>query len=127
MTHKKINFAFSASQIFYIFNFYIAHWQNADLLRSGPRNKKSFNHVSSPACLTYLTKTLIKSCCGKNVFLLSKFTLCITSVDGSYFSKIAGFLPATFSKMNTLTGIVQGFYPDFKQFPIACNIFQKTF
>ena len=28
---------------FFIFRFYIAHWQHVDLLRSGPGNKETFN------------------------------------------------------------------------------------
>ena len=39
---KKINVFFCVSQISYI-QFYIAHWQHVDLLRSGPRNKETFN------------------------------------------------------------------------------------
>ena len=50
------------------------------------------------------------------------FNLCKTSVKGSHFSKIEAFFPGTFAKSDTVTGIFQEFYPDFKQFCIACNI-----
>ena len=50
------------------------------------------------------------------MFLLSKFNLVKTSVKASYFSKIAGFFPATFTKINTVTVIFPGFYLDLKQF-----------
>ena len=53
-------FSFFVLHNFFIFNFYIAHWQHVDLLRSGPRNKEtfhpSFNHLTN-----------------KKVFLLSRF------------------------------------------------------
>ena len=35
---------------------------------------------------------------------------------------IVGFFLTTFAKINTVTGIFQGFYLDFKQFSIVCNI-----
>ena len=81
MWHKKMNFVFCASQIFYIFSFYIAHWQHVDLLRSGPRNKEtsnpSFTHLSD------IPKQLLsKTYSGKKVFLLSRFNVCKTSVKG---------------------------------------------
>ena len=37
---------------FFIFNFYIAHWQHVDLARSAPRNKETFN-----PSLTHLSDT----------------------------------------------------------------------
>ena len=43
VTEEKINFVFCASQFFYIFGFYNAHWQHVDILCSGPRNKETFN------------------------------------------------------------------------------------
>ena len=109
---------------FFLFNFYITHLQYLDLLCTGFRNKETFNqsfHVYSPA--RYMEAVTI-SCSGKNVFWLSRFNLCKTSVKGSYFSKIAGF-PITFSKMNNVTGIFEGFYRDFKQFSIVCNIWRR--
>ena len=42
VTEEKINFVFCASQFFYIFGFYNAHWQHVDILCSGPRNKETF-------------------------------------------------------------------------------------
>ena len=52
----------------------------------------------------------------KKGFLLSRFNICKTSVKGSYFSKVAGLFFANFAKINTVRGIFQGFYLDFKQF-----------
>ena len=54
--------------------------------------------------------------------LLPRFNLCKTSVKGSYVTIIAGFILRTFAKINTVTGILQEFYTDFKQFSIVCNI-----
>ena len=48
-----------------------------------------------------------------------------TYVKGLYFSKIAGFFPATFAKINTVTGIFQGFFLDFKQYSIVSNISRR--
>ena len=59
------------------------------------------------------------------VFLLLRLNLCKASVRGSHFSKTAGFFPATLCKMNTVKGIFQGFYLDFKQFSIVCNISRR--
>ena len=75
--------------------------------------------------LCLYTEAVTKSCSGKKVFLLSRFNFCKTSVKGSYFSKITGFSPATFAKINTVTGIFQGFFLDFKQFSIVCNICRR--
>ena len=43
-------------------------------------------------------------------------------MKGSYFGKIAGFFPTILAKINTVTGIFQGLYLDFKQFSFVCNI-----
>ena len=37
---------------FFIFRFYIAHWQHVDLLRSGPGNKETFNPSFTDLCDT---------------------------------------------------------------------------
>ena len=71
-------------------------------------------------------EAVTKSCSGKKVFLLSRFNLCKISVKGSYFSKTVGFFTATFAKINTVTGIFQGFYLDFKQFRLYA-IFSEDF
>ena len=68
---------------------------------------------------------LLRAALEKKVFLLSRFYVCKTSVKGSYFSKNTSFFPATFAKINTVTGIFPGFYLDFKQFPIECNISRR--
>ena len=122
MTQKKL-ISFFVHHKFVIFNFYIAHWQHVDLLRSDPRNKETF--IPSFAHQPDEHKEVIKSCSGKKVFLLSRFYVCKTSVKGSYFSKNTSFFPATFAKINTVTGIFPGFYLDFKQFPIECNISRR--
>ena len=59
------------------------------------------------------------------MFLLARFSICKTSVKDSYFSKVAGFFLATFSKINTLTGIFKGFYLAFKQAPIVSTISRR--
>ena len=46
------------------------------------------------------------------MFLLSRFNLVKISVKGTYFSKIAGFFPATLTKINIVTVVFQGFYLD---------------
>ena len=56
------------------------------------------------------------------MFLLSRFNLCKTSVKGSYASIIEDFSLTTFAKINTVTGIFQKFYLDFKQFSVVCDI-----
>ena len=38
------------------------------------------------------------------------------------YTTVTGFFPATFAKINTVTGIFQGFYLDFQQFSIVCKI-----
>ena len=43
-------------------------------------------------------------------FLLSRFNVCKTSERSEYFSKVAGLFLANFPKINTVTGIFQGFY-----------------
>ena len=91
-----------------------------DLFHGGPRNKETF----SPS-FTHLPdkrKQLLRASLEKKRFLLSMFNLCKTSVKGSHFSKIEAFFPGTFAKSDTVTGIFREFYPDFKQFCIACNI-----
>ena len=90
---------------FFIFNFYIAHWQHVDLLRSGPRNKEAFN--PSFTHLSDIPRQLLRAALEKKVFLVSRVNVCTTSVKGSYFSRVAGFFPATFAKINTVTGIFQ--------------------
>ena len=57
--------------------------------------------------------------------LLFRFNLCKTSVKGSYVRIIVGFFLTTLAKINTVTGIFQGFYLDFKNFPIVCNISRR--
>ena len=42
MLHTKKIISIFVHQKFFIFNFYIAHWQH-DALRDGPRNKETFN------------------------------------------------------------------------------------
>ena len=61
-------------------------------------------------------------CSRKNVFLLSRFNLCKTSVKSSYVSLIADFFLATFEKINT-----QGFYLDFKAILLLYSIFREDF
>ena len=39
--------------------------------------------------------------------------------------KVAGLFLANFAKINTVTGIFQGFYRGFKQFSIVCNISRR--
>ena len=53
----------------------------------------SFTHLPD------LGKQLLRATLEKKVFLLSRFNLCKSSVKGSYFSKIAGFFPATLQKL----------------------------
>ena len=43
-------------------------------------------------------------------------------MKGLYFNKTASFPHATFSKLNTVTAVFQGFYRDFWQFFVAFNI-----
>ena len=50
------------------------------------------------------------------MFSKSRFNLCKISMQGSYFSNIAGFLPATFSKKSIVTGSFQVFYQDLSHF-----------
>ena len=51
------------------------------------------------------------------MLLLARFNVCKTSVEGSYFSKVvAGFFPADFTKIDTVTGIFQGSYLGFSNF-----------
>ena len=73
--------------------------------------------------LSDIRKQLLRAALEKS-FLLARFVH-KTSVKGSYFCKNASFFPATLAKMNTVTGIFQGFYPDFKQFCIVCNISRR--
>ena len=79
----------------------------------------------------WYAEVVTKSCSGKKVFLLSWnlswLNLCKTSVKGSDVRIIAGFFLTTFAKINTVTGIFQGFYLDFKKFPIVIQYFQKSF
>ena len=114
MTQKKLSLF--VHHKFFIFIFHIAHWQHVDLLRSGPRNKETFN--PSFTHLSDIPKQLLsKSCSGKKVFLLSMFIyVCKTSVKGSYFSKVTDFFRAFFAKINTVTGIFQGFYLELSNF-----------
>ena len=72
--------------------------------------KKLFIHLS--------ITLLIKKCF---YYLGLIFNLCKTYVKALYFSKIASFHLATFEKINSVTGIFQGFYLDFRQH------FQKIF
>ena len=117
---QKINFGFCASQIF----FRIGHWKHVDLLHSGPRNKETFN--PSFTDLSDIPKQLLgNSCYGKKVSLLSIFNVCKTSVKGSFSSNVTGFFRANFAKINTVTGIFQGFYLDLKQFSVVCNISRR--
>ena len=46
VTQNKLTLIFVDHKLF-MFNFYIVHWQHADLLRSGPRNKKNFQSIFS--------------------------------------------------------------------------------
>ena len=39
--------------------------------------------------------------------------------------KVAGLFLANFAKINTVTGIFQGFYWGFKQFSMVCNISRR--
>ena len=48
-----------------------------------------------------------------------------TSVKSSYFGKVTGLFLTSFLKINTVTGIFQGFYLDFKQFAVVCNISKR--
>ena len=48
---KKI-ISFCLHHHFFIFSFYITHCQHVDLLRSGPGNKETFNHLLL-TCLIY--------------------------------------------------------------------------
>ena len=63
-------------------------------------------------CLIYGSKNYS----GTKVFLKSRFILCKTSMKGSYFIKIVGFFPATFSKINTVRWFFQGYYRDLSNF-----------
>ena len=123
MTQKKL-ISFFVHHHFFIFSFYITHCQHVDLLRSGPGNKETFN-----PSFTHLPDTpkpvLSKSCSLKKKFLLSGFNVCKTSEKSSHFSKVAGLFLASFAKINAVTGIFQGFYLDFKQFSIVCNISRR--
>ena len=46
VTQNKLTLIFVDHKLF-MFNFYIVHRQHADLLRSGPRNKKNFQSIFS--------------------------------------------------------------------------------
>ena len=48
-------------------------------------------------------------------------------MKSSWFSKIAGFFPATYSKIYSMASTFQGFYLDFNQFSIVCNIPRRLF
>ena len=71
----KTIISFFVHHKFFIFSFYIAHWPHVDLLRSTPRNKESFN-PSFTQLPDIPKKLLSKSCSGKVVFLLSRFSVC---------------------------------------------------
>ena len=82
--------------------------------RSGPRNKETCNPSFRVYSTAYYVEAVTKSCSVKKMLLLPSFNLCKASVKGLYFNKIASFFPATFLKMNTVTGTFQKFYLDFK-------------
>ena len=48
---KKL-ISFSLYHYFFIFSFYITHCEHVNLLRSGPGNKETFNHLLL-TCLIY--------------------------------------------------------------------------
>ena len=108
---------------FFIFSFYITHCQHVDLLRSGPGNKETFNPSSTH--LSDIPKQLLSKSCFRKKVSISRFNVCKTSERSSYFSKVAGLFLANFAKINTVTGIFQGFYLGFKQFSIVCNISRR--
>ena len=114
--------SFFVHRKFFIFSFYITHWQHVDLFRSSPGHKETFN--PSFTHLSDTPKQLLSKSCKKG-FLLSRFSVCKTSVKGSYFSKVVGLFLANFAKINTIRGVFQGFYLDFKQFFIVCSISRR--
>ena len=74
----------------------------------------------------YIPKQLLsKSFSRKKGFLLSRFNVCKASKRSSYISKVTGLSITNFAKINTVTGIFQGFYQAFKQFSIACSISRR--
>ena len=74
----------------------------------------------------YIPKQLLsKSNSRKKGFLLSRFNVCKASKRSSYISKVTGLSITNFAKINTVTGIFQGFYLAFKQFSIACSISRR--
>ena len=74
----------------------------------------------------YIPKQLLsKSFSRKKGFLLSRFNVCKASKRSSYISKVTGLSITNFAKINTVTGIFQGFYLAFKQFSIACSISRR--
>ena len=79
------------SSDFYIQFKNIAYWQHADLVRSG-FEKKTLLIMFTRSLTCLIHEVVTKRCYGKKAFLLSTFNLCKTSVEGSYFSEIAGFL-----------------------------------
>ena len=48
---------------FFIFSFYVTHWQHVDLLRSGPGNKETFN--PSFTHLSDIPKQLLSNSCSR--------------------------------------------------------------
>ena len=119
---KKL-ISFFVHHHFFIFSFYITHCHHVDLLRGGPGNKETFNPSFTHLCDIY--RGSCKKEPPKKGFLLSRFNICKTAESSSYFSKVAGLFLANFAKINTVTGIFQGFYVDFKQFAIVCNISRR--
>ena len=101
---------------FFIFSFYITHYQHVDLLHSGPRNNKTFNHLLF-TCLIYTEVVTKEELLPKKGFLLSSFNVCKTSERNLFLSN--------FAKINTVRGIFQAFYLGFRQFSIVCNISRR--
>ena len=114
MTHKKyFRFWYITNHLYSIFTLHIGSMLTFFLVAL--ETKKLLIHL-------LLNCHLLLNFSRKKVFLLFRFDVCKTSVKGSYFSKIAGFFPTTFASINTVTGISQGFFLDFKQFSIVCNV-----
>ena len=115
VTQKKIISFFVHHKVF-VYNFHIAHCQLVDPLRSGPRNKETFNSPLLTRLIYRSSQQLLRAALKK------RFTFLKTSRKGSWFNKTVSFFSATFPKTNTVAGISQGFYLYFKQFSvIVCN------